>query len=250
MKKLVTSKLNDTYPDPQTNPDLSAPEAFETSLSLHLVLSTWCGENWRWYIAFLEDALQDKTRDALSITLDSTNPLQAPTYYPEMQYTQSPVEAEFPSLATKSDPFKFTRLRSTVRGLSRLKSQKGPILPLTTQDDCLNGRVEGRRHFTFSDMQRVHFIEEKANETMLVLRANMAVLSELQQNYKLMLSSEDCPTDIVEKSKRSYDSFVKVVTSVIRDLRSQESRVENLLRLLADRKTLVSHKPHYPIRPR
>ena len=111
-----------------------------------------------------------------------------------------------------------------------------PELPIGSADQPQAG---SQPEFSFSDLQRIQFIEEKANETLLVLKANITVLTELRQHYRSLLESENWPPELGLECKCEIDRFEKRVSHIENDLRMQQSRTETLLRLLADRKSLV-----------
>ena len=94
--------------------------------------------------------------------------------------------------------------------------------------------------FTFSDMQRVQFLEDKANEVLLILESNMHVLTELEMHYTIVRASEYWPEEFIQEGSAEITRFHNRIASIINDLRMQSSRTKTLLRLLADRKSLVS----------
>lgn len=79
-------------------------------------------------------------------------------------------------------------------------------------------------------------MEDKLNMTIQVLKNNSKVLGELTDFY----SSLELPDRIKNNCQRETAKFLKRVTDSIGDLEMHRSRAETLLRLLADRKMLVS----------
>ena len=94
--------------------------------------------------------------------------------------------------------------------------------------------------YAFKDLQQLQFDEEKANEALLILRMNANILLELNEYYQSLSSSEDFPGDLRKNCKGDVTRFQRHVAGVISDLRMQQSRIEMLLQLAADRKSLVS----------
>lgn len=94
-------------------------------------------------------------------------------------------------------------------------------------------------NFSFGDLQRVQFLEDKANEVLLILETNIHVLQELELHYKSVRASEHWPDHIFKEGNAEIVRFYNRITSIINDLRMQLSRTKTLLRLLADRKSLV-----------
>jgi hypothetical protein len=101
--------------------------------------------------------------------------------------------------------------------------------------------------FSFSDLQKVQLVEDKANEVLLVLESNINVLLKLQEHYEYVTGSEHCPPNLIQDCARDIERFEKRIVSIINDLRMQQSRTQTLLRLLADRKSLVRSITHHPL---
>lgn len=142
---------------------------FESTLSTHLILCAWAGENWRRYINFIEQRIQELTRGALT--------------------------------------------------------------------EKANGSGS-----SFEDLQKVHFVEERANEALLGLQANASVMHELRGFYT---DAEGVLNNVSNKSlSPAISMFKRLLDATTKDLTMQQARVEMLLKLLADRKSLVrtAHK--------
>ncbi|OCL06941.1 hypothetical protein AOQ84DRAFT_342611 [Glonium stellatum] len=98
--------------------------------------------------------------------------------------------------------------------------------------------LQTTHNFQFSDLQNTQHIEEKVNETLLILRMNTKILKELKEYYSSLLGSQHSSEYLNEDYEGDISRFENRVSSVISDLQMQESRLETLLRLLADRKAL------------
>ena len=88
-------------------------------------------------------------------------------------------------------------------------------------------------------MRDVQSLEDKANEVVFVLNANIDVLKELKDYYQDLVFSEDHAKYFGANHKISIGRFVKQIASIINDLRMQITRVRALERMLGDRKALV-----------
>lgn len=97
-------------------------------------------------------------------------------------------------------------------------------------------------NFTFSDLQRSQFLEEKAQEVLLVLGLNSEVLEDLKQHYIYATRHPDFSSEIKNNCQADIERFERCISSVKKDLQMLQSRTENLLRLLANRKNLVRHQ--------
>lgn len=146
--------------------DTTLDRSFESTLQTHLVICAWAGENWRWYINFIEERIQELTREVL-------------------------VE----------------------------QAEDAPV--------------------SFLDLQKLHYVEEKANEALLVLEANAAVIQELQNFYT---NARDAFKDVSLDPGSVVSAvamFQRHLDVTARDLAMQQARSRMLLKLLADRKSLV-----------
>jgi hypothetical protein len=94
--------------------------------------------------------------------------------------------------------------------------------------------------FTFRNLQDIQYIEEKAQEAMLVLKLNTEILEQLRMHYDDLTKHEEFPQEVRDDCRASLHNFCKGVVGVEKDLRMLQSRTETLLHLLANRKTLVS----------
>lgn len=215
-------------------------ECFSSALATHLLLCDWSAENWRWYINFLEEQVQDITRTTVDVAVSKPlDPISA--IAPFSMAIQNMFHSK-----KKWRTFSFGR-RSTQREqitlspLSAVRAEPvGPPAPPQRPPEPIDEKGEDEHEgFSFGDLQRTQFIEEKANETLLVLKTNINVLAELKDYYNSVMQSEDCPQEMREQCKAGFIRFDSRVGSVQHDLRMQQSRLEALLRLLADRKTLV-----------
>jgi hypothetical protein len=111
------------------------------------------------------------------------------------------------------------------------------VLPPTHSNKAIS---EAERSFTFSDLQRIQYIEEKAQEALLVLNSNTEVLEELRQYYEDVVKNGDFPGDLKIECQDELTRFDRCVLVVKKDLQMLQARTQNLLQLLANRKNLVS----------
>ena len=156
-------ELRDLY---QPCSDINVDDTFESTLHTHLVICAWAGENWRWYINFIEEKIQELTREVLVEQAEDAS-------------------------------------------------------------------------FSFSDLQKVHYVEEKANEALLVLEANAAVIQELRDIYTTAKDVLKDASPDVGPLVSAVAMFHRHLDVTAKDLRMQQARSRMLLKLLADRKSLV-----------
>lgn len=247
IKKLVQAQL---YAETRSQGIGPLAQSLNASLSIHLTLSSWCGQGWRYYINCLETALQDKTRVALSMSMRETSDRSMQDIPSVLQLKQTSTgNLELNDKPAKQVWHKLRRTCSSKKGSSTVPSRIVTAQLDTTEDQT----PLQRQQFSFADLQHVHFIEEKANEALLVLRSNANTLAELKHDYSDILETDTFEGD-TDHCKQTYKRFVKAISCVENDLYVQQSRAEMLLRLLADRRSLVRGLPsvipfNFPLTP-
>ena len=233
-------------------------KAFAAALATHLIICDWCGDDWRWYINFLEEELQQKTQRTLAVKEESPasptlqQPSQAPTW--STRSSSFPHKTPFRSLSIlKKVPSMAPSEKDPISpGFPDLAGPPGPPGPpppppgMPGMMSAMYGPSDfssDPNDFSFSDLQRVQFIEDKANEVHLVLESNLNVLAELNHHYQTVILSENCPDNVRRECAGDIGQFEHRLASIANDLKMQQSRTKTLLRLLADRKNLVCHSP-------
>ena len=95
------------------------------------------------------------------------------------------------------------------------------------------------REFSFGKLRKIHYVAEKANDAILVLNQNIIILAQLRQYYRSLSKRKDFPKDLAESCKDAIDDFELRIDGLENDMQMQILRLETLVRLLEDRKTLV-----------
>ncbi|KAI9776788.1 MAG: hypothetical protein M1816_005082 [Peltula sp. TS41687] len=162
-------------------------ECFRSSLAIHLLYCHWSTEEWRWYIQWLEDVIDQE--------------LAIP-------------RCKLPS------PLKLTKLLQTHIAVY------GP-----------RGPGEAQRIYTPGDLQILQNYEDSMNEAIMVLEANVDILTSLRNFYEGLVRTNDfpfrdtCHGDVVD--------FAVQLNDMVYDARMQILRTKLLLRITDDRKNLV-----------
>jgi Mg2+ and Co2+ transporter CorA len=223
----------------------SRERAFSSALSTHLLLCNWSIENWRWYINYMEQEVQAITRKTLSVTV--AQPPSEPT--PKILYTRTVTGILVPpkkaSTSKSTANIKHSTAPSTkVASPPPIQGPPGlpgpPPLLSTLVRPGNSSPSQASSEFSFEDLQRIEYIEEHANEALLVITLNSSVLSTLSQHYKSIMESAACPSDLKTQCVMDFVRFVDRISDILAELQTQKARVETLLRLLASRKALVS----------
>ena len=247
-------------------PDMSSfgtiDRAFSASLATHLILCDWSAENWRWYIKFLEENFADLTDSAIVMNADVpvglatdwdryTVPLRANTQKTNITLL-SRASTSFRSFISRTRTLNSIEMNATEPKplVPMYKNSLGNMQPvppgrkLNSSQGLRSPTIKldkfGQRQFRFQDIQEVQDLEERANETVLILKLNLNVISQLTNHYKSLLESNELPQMISRGCLGDMVRFNRRIDGITKDIELQILRVESLLRLLADRKTLVS----------
>lgn len=216
----------------------SLTASFSSTLQAHLVVFDWCREHWRWYINFLEHQLQNSTRETLLVDLDrNPNRLERRTSQGRnQQMPRSPI-----SVSEKIPQRSSSQIKHPLQSAPYHGSQKQSVANPRPSSSFAESQesLATDEDFSFSDLQQVQSLEEKANETILVIDSNTNTLSEVKQYYREIVASEEFPRILQSACARELAKFEKTIASIISDLQMQHSRTQMLLRLLTDRKSLV-----------
>lgn len=247
----------------------SMGSAFKTSLEMHLIFCDWSAEKWRWYINSLEDSFQRMTRRTHSAPVNM--PLLAEAainqFTPTMRInTQTTgiskismfsrrsthkTEKEFLKPAMKHRPSAPQTYENPDTGISQ------PLPPDDDDDDDddndgnyhdepkntleqIDVKVEEEnRDFSFGKLRKIHKFAEKANEAVLVLKQNILILVQLKKYYRSISRRREFPKDLAKSCKDAIDDFELRIDGIENDMQTQILRLETLLNLLEDRKTLL-----------
>lgn len=242
-------------------------EAFAAALATHLILCDWSAENWRWYIKFLEERFQALTRGAISTYADAPlSPVAGRDDFQIPARTQARGTSQTKGSVTSSILSASPAQTQTTKGSAVVgeKQQPPPLQVHTDPDTGLRqplppgftmevqqipkprpARFEnyGQQQFSFSDLQKIQDVEEKAIETALVLKLNTGVLTQLQEYYRSVVKSHELPNGFGQYGDRDLLRFEQRIDGIKNDVQLQILRVEALLGLLRDRKILVSRRP-------
>lgn len=230
-------------------------QAFSSSMSTHLLLCNWSVENWRWYINFMEQEVQEITRKTLSVKVAKPQAESKPKLLWIRTDTgvlvppnKTSTSKSLKSLTTKRQPtfppVKMAEKPSTQNpsappGPTGPPGPPGPppsMLPPASNNDPFQPDSE----FSFEDLQRIEYIEEHANQALLVITLNSSILLALSQHYESVVESKSLPHDIKTKCAIDFRHFVDRISDISAETQRQKARVETLLCLLGDRKALVS----------
>lgn len=233
--------------------------AFAAALNTHLVFCDWAVEHWRWYINSLEEQFQNSSRrtltapvicpssppaakDELSMHPRTDTGLSNGSILGKLSRTQTMLTEKL-SIASPKPKSQSERIYTDPEsGLSQplpphVATGNGPeSVPQSPQQESDYGE---QHDFSFAKLQKVQYIEEKAHEALLVIKLNIGIIRQLKQYYDTLLKMKQFPQDVIQKCQEDLEQFQLRVNGILHDLQMQVIRVETLLQLLRDRKTLV-----------
>lgn len=257
MRKRIESATSPTGVQELTSHE-TIERAFSASLTVHLLVIAWSVETWRWYINNLEDKFQQLTRRTLSAPVHSSSDSKLDSC---LYKADELVDIARPDRGAVSI---FSRTQSGFSGKSNSRmSRQRQMTPLQTivnketgvrqpvpPDELFeeNGELsdpakeedEARSGFNIEMSRKVQRIEEDVHQALLVLKQNSVVLEQLGKHYKSLHESRNIPSEITEHCRESMYHFQSYVYGAEKEMQIQLLRLEYLLCLLADRKTLVS----------
>lgn len=225
----------------------SRDQAFAATMSTHLLLCNWSAESWRWYINFLEEQVQTITRKTLLVKVAKPPQEAPPPYHFTRAQTGVLVPLNKTSTAPRQKPMAPPPKKAGgppmlgASGPGGFGANPGPPPRLSTsapaahQDPSL---PDGE--FSFDDLRRIEYIEEHANGALLVITLNCSILNALVEHYTAVMTSDACPPELRTKCAKDFGRFVSRISHICADMQMQKARLEFLLRLLTDRKALVS----------
>lgn len=231
--------------------------AFEVSLRTHLIFCDWSTEHWRWYINSLEEKFQEMAGKALSAPINADQfRMRSRT---NTQVTAKSKQSMFERIRTPTshqDSIAPVSICQSSAPRTYTNPETGYVQPQPPpededddgdQDDIqkkppgldANNPDDETRDFSFGRLRKVHAIAGKANEALLVLKQNIVILAQLKAYYGMISRRKKFPADIANSCPDAIEDFQSWVEGIENDMRLQILRLETLLKLIEDRKTLV-----------
>ncbi|KAL8938634.1 MAG: hypothetical protein Q9211_003118 [Gyalolechia sp. 1 TL-2023] len=253
MEKRMTSATSWRGPPEFSSYD-SIDRALAAALALHTILIDWSVENWRWYINFLEDQYEEAGSIDASL----------PTQVMDMGYIGSRLPTQttqIPTASKASRLFFRTHLRKTDTTQNGIEMQpmpaqqyhvnprsgkRQPLPPGRSVETAGSAKgptvrydTYGQGQFGFRHLQDIQHLEENINETVLVLKINLSVCEQISSFYRSLLKNEELPAATINHCQDDIFRFERRVEALRSQMSAQILRSETLLRLTAERKTLL-----------
>ncbi|KAK5121453.1 hypothetical protein LTR85_005286 [Meristemomyces frigidus] len=237
MRDLLLAHLNSTHRRTAAKP-IPVAAAFQATLAVHLLFCHWASENWHWYINSLESSLQQTTRRTLSVSVDPPRPMSQPSAKYQStntaRHTAPKPNTGFVKVATK-----VAQQLQALRGPKKTHRIEVMELPCTEPADTEECPTVEEPSFSFGDLQHVQFVEEKAAEVLLVLKANSNIITQLRDAYSSFTDSDEFCKTTKGECRTELREFATSTNGLVAALAMQQSRAESLVRLVAERKSLL-----------
>ena len=236
--------------------------ALAASLATHLAFCDWAAEQWRWYINNLQDQFENMSRKTLTapvalpqgqIRTKDSSPKRPRTNIPKtdgsiiskISLIPTKIKEKLSIAESKPEPLDRCMYTDPDSGLTQPLPPQIKVTYECTPESAsqpLQPTLEDteERDFSFAKLQKIQHIEEKAHEALLTLKLNRNIMLQLKQYYHNTVRSKYFPQDISTKCQDDLEQFELRVDGVISDLDMHVLRLDTLLRLLGDRKALVS----------
>ncbi|KAI1778864.1 hypothetical protein F4818DRAFT_402641 [Hypoxylon cercidicola] len=257
-KRIRRATLSTRDMDMKASSHRTLTGSFGASLTAHIQMIEWCGEQWRWYINEVETILREKAKNAVLADVDS---LAGPSSVPASSRLGTLLIPKTPrttmSNASPSSPVSPSKIWARLSGTS--KTGRKPTVdgsymlrPIHAdniveepeqieeanddEDDDDDANLE--HMFSFEKLQDLHQTGEYMQEALMVLKQNHNIIHEIREHYTMLMQDEDLPTEIRDGSKLDISKFNQRALSIEKDLEVQQSRLETLNVLLEDRSNL------------
>ena len=213
----------------------TADQALSSALNTHLLICEWASENWRWYIGFLEENLQSITRHIVAVPLESPPVINYDDVEESIASSPTSTSGKSSFSLTKRLSFKARRILTPNLKLSDLQPR--------TIDEVVQPPAEPDSEptpaFSYSELQQVQTVKEKAAEALLVLQTNTSIIQDLGSFYQSIVQVEDGAKELGDAMRRDIGKFKRRIANIEHDLLLQQSRLSTVIRLIEDRKDLV-----------
>ncbi|ETN36375.1 uncharacterized protein HMPREF1541_08652 [Cyphellophora europaea CBS 101466] len=223
----------------------SLPQRLQAALVAHLCLCEWSSQNFRAFVSDLEKRVHKETtgahdKSAAEVKSETEAKMalaRAQTTVQHLSHSRT-----FPSTPRlRVDSFRSLNRRFTGAFRRVDSTTQAPVVQNTSLDekDSDVDETSASSEYQFEKMQDIERLEEQANAAVLIMKSNNEVLTQLVGFYTSLHKRADFP----KFWGKTYDTvifeFASRIEELQSDLRHQRARMETLLCLLADRKTLI-----------
>lgn len=219
-------------------------QSLKFAMQIHSIIAQWSADNWHRYLNFIETQLQDNSRFVLALTMDPEEKRvmsRRPTVLSDLdEDTVGGAEvsaAEIDEKHSRGSGRIASGLSSCVKSFRAISSWPHGRQP-SVNTDVPEWLPVNSRKFSFKDLRRTYYLEEKLHEVRESIENNSSILQSLHQEYRKTFAA--LASEVLESCRTEFDHFVVCLTEAQSTLRTSSDRATNLLRLTSSRKALVS----------
>ena len=225
-------------------------KALASTLATHLLIFDWAAENLQSFIDFIDETHHEISRRAVSyeidilpsiIRSDKSSSLQAP----KRTYTELSARSVTSGLSrTQNDMpeslapiLKKDNMSSPMPVAAWDAEAKESVLPTTKKTMRVDFDSRGQQEFYFGDLQKLQFLQDKANEAMLVQKLNCKVMAQISHFYHHALPLQQF--SITSQCEEDLKVFASRTEALQDDLNTFILKLETLVESITGSKQLV-----------
>ncbi|KAL9633427.1 MAG: hypothetical protein Q9164_004707 [Protoblastenia rupestris] len=226
-------------------------EAFASTLATHLLISEWAAENWDEFITFIETKYHEISRRAMSNDIDIPPVIiseggDGPLSNTKRTNTEKSAKSGLSSLSrTRTETF--DSWSSLIKGdkawflkpnVNLVTDSKDRVRPPAKKTMRVEFETPGQQEFTFSDLQSLHHLHDRAKEAILILKLNIKIMSQLVKFYGTTIASQQFPAAL-RNCVGEYNVFRGRIEAIQDDLHTYVLKLETLVGHVEGCKTLL-----------
>lgn len=272
-RELSTRFVQATEKNRHLRPDgaKTRERSFVASLQVHLIMLEWCAESWSGYIDQMEEDIARKSADAKVapvVAMTGLLPLQESFSRRSTLRTQGSRQNTFRTV-NQTDP---TILTTATSSEQRTPTPQSPTSPnqrhshnrtlsgflhrysgleqrqqslshdsqLDDAETTLDPLEDLEKRFNFTELQRLSLVGDEIDRSIDVLEQNKDVVSQIREQYEMVIASHAFRTLMNEKEyEGEISAFLRRTRSVEREIEGHRRRLQALSRSVDNEKQMV-----------
>ncbi|KAF2971303.1 hypothetical protein GQX73_g2224 [Xylaria multiplex] len=236
--------------------------SFSATLLTHLIMIEWCGENWSQYIGYWEcqvknvltkvknapvGKIEKGLMDDLSKSPQVLDPTSRQASFPMQSRRGTAVSGKLSRVTSRKSTMKTNNSIPLVGLSSRLQSiltrNKATAQSIQIKDEPVEEEedpIEIFDDFKFEDLQRLHSFSTTLQEADMILKLNIDILYEIIEYYKSYVEDLETQEQIRRGCRSDMNRFVQRTSRIIREMRTERTRISTLIVLLEDGKAIFN----------
>ena len=221
-------------------------KAFASTLATHLLIFDWAAENWENFIDFIDEKHHEISRRALSdeidilptmIRTDKSSSLRANTDMSARSVASGLSRTRTRTHESLTSILKKEKVSPPITVAGWDAEAKDDVLPTAKRTMRVDFDSRSQQDFHLSDLQKLQFLQDKANEAILVQKLNFKVMAQISHFYHTALPLQQLSiTSQCEEDLKVFASRTEVLQD---DLNSFIFKLETLVESITGSKQLV-----------